>query len=136
MPNYTVKLNQKTWEAFDGDTDIARAVVFSDKAEPTAMIKVPHCPLLSRCPAAPAAEPVALASPLDVCSASAHTVTPGTLRQVPQPAQNCSRFQIGEGHREGAQRDVLPRAARARSGQQLEQRRGRSLQGQGLFFCD
>jgi hypothetical protein len=40
MPNYTVKLNQKTWEAFDSDADLARAVVFTDKAEPTAMIKV------------------------------------------------------------------------------------------------
>ncbi len=40
MPNYTVKLNQKTWDAFDGDTESARAVVFTDKSEPTAMIKV------------------------------------------------------------------------------------------------
>ena len=40
MPNYSVKLNQKTWEAFDDDTAQARVVVFTDKAEPTAMIKV------------------------------------------------------------------------------------------------
>jgi hypothetical protein len=40
MPNYTVKLGQKTWQAFDSDTRLARAIVFSDKSEPTAMIKV------------------------------------------------------------------------------------------------
>ncbi len=40
MPDYTAKLNKKSWGAFDGDVSLARAVVFSDKAEPTAMIKV------------------------------------------------------------------------------------------------
>jgi hypothetical protein len=47
MPDYTVKLSQKSWEAFESDATLARAVVFSDKSEPTAMIKV--CVLLSRC---------------------------------------------------------------------------------------
>ena len=49
MPNYTVKLSQKTWEAFDSNSELARAVVFTDKSEPTAMIKVPTLP--TRAPA-------------------------------------------------------------------------------------
>jgi hypothetical protein len=40
MPDYTHKLNQKTWEAFDSDTELGRAIVFSEKSEPAAMIKV------------------------------------------------------------------------------------------------
>jgi hypothetical protein len=52
MPDYTAKLSKKSWGAFDGDVSLARAVVFSDKAEPTAMIKVRCC--VSFPPAAPA----------------------------------------------------------------------------------